>query len=80
MLKKFLIMLKKCTYNSQHTAHYAQVEPIIRLIQSDILYEMGENYLLYCNITDVSSKDRVCLSVKLFESIEKTLSAAADDG
>ena len=46
MLKKFLIMLKKCTYNSQHTAHYAQVEPIIILIQSDIIYEMGENYLL----------------------------------
>ena len=29
MLKKSLIMLKKCTYNSQYIAHYAQVEPTI---------------------------------------------------
>ena len=38
----FLIMLKKCTYNSQYITHYAQVEPIIILIESDIIYEMNE--------------------------------------
>ena len=32
-------MLKKCTYNSQYIAHYAQVEPtIIMLTKADMCY------------------------------------------
>ena len=34
MLKNSLIMLKKCTYNSQYIAHYAQVELTIMLIMT----------------------------------------------
>ena len=37
MLKKSLIMLKKCTYNSQYIAHYAQVELTIMLTKTDIM-------------------------------------------
>ena len=39
MLKKSLIMLNKCTYNSQYIAHYAQVEPTIILTKTDMRHE-----------------------------------------
>ena len=39
MLKKSLIMLKKCTYNSQYIAHYAQGELTIMLTETDIRHE-----------------------------------------
>ena len=40
MLKKYLIMLKKCTYNnSQYIAHYAQVELSIMLTETDMRHE-----------------------------------------
>ena len=37
--KKSLIMLKKCTYNSQYIAHYAQVELTIILTKTNMRYE-----------------------------------------
>ena len=40
MLKKSLIMLKKCTYNSQSIAHYAQVEPTIMLTKTDMRHNI----------------------------------------
>ena len=39
MLKKSLTMLKKCAYNSQYVAHYAQVELTIMLTKTN----MGHN-------------------------------------
>ena len=42
MLKK---SLKKCTYNSQYIAHYAQVEPTIMLIKTDMRHK--ETWLHY---------------------------------
>ena len=39
------IMLKKCTYNSQYIAHYAQVEPTIILTKTDMRHE--ETWLHY---------------------------------
>ena len=39
MLKKSLIMLKKCTYNSQYNiTHYAQIEPTM-LTKTEVRYE-----------------------------------------
>ena len=32
-------MLQKCTYNSQYIAHYAQAEPTIMLIKTDVRHE-----------------------------------------
>ena len=39
MLKKYLIMLKKYTYNSQHIAHYAEAEQTIMLTKIDLRHE-----------------------------------------
>ena len=39
MLKKSLIMLQKCTHNSQYIAHYAQVEPTIILTKTNVRHE-----------------------------------------
>ena len=36
MLKKSLMMLKRCTYNSLSIAHYSQVEPTIMLTETDM--------------------------------------------
>ena len=44
MLKKSLIMLKKCTYNSQCITHNAQVDPIIMLIKTDTRHEETQLY------------------------------------
>ena len=61
MFKKSLIMLKKCTYmyNSQYSAHYAQVEPTIILTKIDMRHEETQlpvtlkNYagIVYLHIT-----------------------------
>ena len=47
----YLLILKKCTHNSQCIVHYAQVEPIV---ENEIINEMSEKLSLCCNITDVS--------------------------
>ena len=39
MLKKSLIMLKKCTYSSPYIAHYAQVEPTMNNKANNKYYE-----------------------------------------
>ena len=61
MLKKSLIMLQKCTYNSQYIAHYAQVEPTIMLTKPDIRHE--ETQLLYHGVQP--SQFYMCLDLKL---------------
>ena len=38
-------MLKKCTYNSQYIAHYAQVEPTIMLTKTNMRH--NETQLRY---------------------------------
>ena len=45
MLKKSLIMLQKCTYNSQYIAHYAQVEPTIMLTKTDMRHEETQSII-----------------------------------
>ena len=48
MLKKSLIMLNKCTYNSQYIAHYAQVELTIMLTKTNMRHnETQLHYLEY---------------------------------
>ena len=39
-------MLKKCTYNSQYVAHYAQVELTIMLTKTDMRHIMRQSYTI----------------------------------
>ena len=42
-------MLKKCTYNFQYIAHYAQVEPTIMLTQTNMRHNKTQLRYLKCN-------------------------------
>ena len=44
-------MLKKCTYNSQHIAHYAQVEPIKNLMLTET--NMSRVHVNYENVLPI---------------------------
>ena len=61
MLKKSLIMLQKCTYNSQYIAHYAQVELTIMLTKTDVRHEKTQ---LFCHRVQ-PFKFYMCLDSKL---------------
>ena len=63
MLKKSLIMLQKYTYNSQYIAHYAQVEPTIMLIKTDMRHE--ETQLHYHRVQPFQFYMTLCLDSKV---------------
>ena len=50
MLKKSLIMLQKCTYNSQYIAHYAQVEPTMRHEETQLHYHRVQPFQFYMHV------------------------------
>ena len=67
MLKKSLIMLNKCTYNSQYIAHYAQAEPTIMLTKTNNMrHNETQLHYLKCNVNHFSFT--MCLDLKMGSS------------